>query len=225
MAAQPLRPPSDGRTGIYRCRLTDDSIHPEKVDVADTQRAAASPPVIAGVPSGGVLLRRYDVMRDAPLVPPIMHMLHRAYRKQVDMGLRPLAGRQDADVTLRRCSSGECYLAIDSESTQPIGVIILNEIEPDTGPPWFMRQGVQSFSQLAVDPSVQGRGVGRQLLEVVERRAKERNAEELALSMAEPDDDLRRFYQRHGYRIVGIWKWPYTNYQSLIMSKTVVKPG
>lgn len=155
-------------------------------------------------------------------IPAITALLHRAYAGQVAMGLKPLAARQDDDVTRRRCASGECFVAV--ESTPPagervVGVIILNEQEPDAGPEWFSRPGVISFSQLAVDPDLQGRGIGQMLLAQVERRAADAGHAELALSMAEPDDALRLFYQRRGYRIVATFKWPYTNYTSLIMSK------
>lgn len=139
------------------------------------------------------------------------------------MGLRPLAGRQDDSVTARRVTSGECFVAV-GDGGELAGVIILNEAEPDEGPGWFGRPGVASFSQLAVDPSVQGAGIGRQLLGTVEARARELGNAELALSMAEPDTNLRDFYLRRGYRIIQTWKWPYTNYTSLIMSKGL-QPG
>lgn len=191
----------------------------------------AEPQRSVGAPSGArpaparVLVR---LLKPADSIPAITRLLHRAYAKQVAMGLKPLAGRQDDDVTTRRCASGECYLAVEPADAlatdNPLGVIILNEHEPDEGPPWFVRPGVSSFSQLAVDPGAQGRGIGQALLAAVERRAADLGNAELALSMAEPDDDLRDFYRRRGYRIIATWKWPYTNYTSLIMSKTLPRP-
>jgi GNAT superfamily N-acetyltransferase len=154
-------------------------------------------------------------------VTPITALLHRAYAGQVAMGLRPLAGRQDDTVTLRRLSSGESFVAVQGGAV--VGVIILNEQEPDEGPEWFHRPRVCSFSQFAVDPSLQSRGVGKALLAAVERRAAEQGNEELALSMAEPDHRLRDYYFKRGYRIVGTWQWPYTNYLSLIMSRRLVE--
>jgi len=151
----------------------------------------------------------------------ITALLHRAYAKQVTMGLKPLAGRQDDGVTVRRIASGECFVAAD-EHNNPRGVIILNEQEPDQGPDWFVRPGHASFSQLAVDPDCQGLGIGARLLGKVESRAAELGDVELSLSMAEPDRELRDYYLRRGYRIVTTWKWPYTNYTSLILSKSLV---
>jgi hypothetical protein len=43
--------------------------------------------------------------------------------------------------------------------------------------------------------------------------------------MAEPDHGLRDYYLKRGFRIVGTWQWPYTNYVSLIMSKRLVEPS
>lgn len=150
----------------------------------------------------------------------ITSLLHRAYRGQVEMGLRPLAGRQDAATTAKRCASGECFLAID-RSGAIVGTILFHEVEDAQGPEWFRRGDVDYFSQFAVDPSLHGRGVGLRLLETVERRTVECGSAEIACSMAEPDTRLLAFYQKRGYRTVGHWQWPYTNYRSVVLSKTV----
>jgi GNAT superfamily N-acetyltransferase len=154
-------------------------------------------------------------------VPEITALLHRAYAKQVAMGLRPLAGRQGDDITSQRAANSECYLALMQERGREriVGVILLDEQEQAQFPPFFLKPGVCHFAQFGVDPNVQGRGVGRVLLERVEQRAREKGAHELALSMAEPDRDLYDFYIRRGYRFIEHWQWPYTNYRSCILSK------
>lgn len=169
-------------------------------------------------------------------------LLHRAYRAQVEMGLSPLAGRQDAQTTRRRCSSGECYVAVlhggggssngthrgngagspHPRSARLVGTILFHEVEDAKSPPWFQRPEVNSFSQFAVDPDVQGLGIGRMLLDTAERRALECGARELGLSMAEPDIKLMEFYLRRGYRFIEHWQWPYTNYRSAILSRALV---
>lgn len=161
-------------------------------------------------------------------IPEMTRLLHRAYAKQVAMGLQPLAGRQTAEVTEQRVFSGECYVAVDhaagvqSRTGQKlVGTILFHEVEESQGPPWFEKPEVASFSQLAVDPDYQGCGIGLMLLDLVEQRAKENGAKELALSMADPDRELFDFYARRGYRLIEYWKWPYTNYRSAILSKTL----
>jgi GNAT superfamily N-acetyltransferase len=150
-------------------------------------------------------------------------LLHRAYREQVEMGLRPLAGRQDPETTRKRTSNGECYLAVQTVAGMPkiVGTILFHEVEDAKGPPWFQRKDVDSFSQFGVDPDVQGKGIGQLLLTRVEQRAAECGALELGLSMAEPDTNLMAFYVRRGYRFIEHWQWPYTNYRSAILSKTL----
>jgi GNAT superfamily N-acetyltransferase len=146
-------------------------------------------------------------------------LLHRAYAGQVAMGLRPLAGRQDAATTKKRCSNGECFIALMDGKI--VGSILFHEVEDAKGPPWFQNRNVDSFSQFGVDTTLQGRGIGQLLLDTVERRAAECGATELALSMAEPDVKLMEFYKRRGYRFIEYWQWPYTNYRSAILSKTL----
>ncbi|MFZ2874149.1 MAG: GNAT family N-acetyltransferase [Phycisphaerales bacterium] len=156
-------------------------------------------------------------------IPAITRLLHRAYAKQVAMGLRPLAGRQDDSVTRERAANSECYLAlVPGEGGEVFaGVILFEEQEQATFPPFFLKPHVCHFAQFGVDPDVQGRGIGRALLETVERRAREKGATELALSMAEPDRELYAFYVKRGYRFVEHWQWPYTNYRSCILSKAL----
>jgi GNAT superfamily N-acetyltransferase len=155
-------------------------------------------------------------------IPQITVLLHRAYAGQVAMGLAPLAGRQEDSITKKRCESGECYVAVtDDAEASILGTILFHEIEDAQGPEWFRRKDTDYFSQFAVDPRLQGRGVGQQLLETVERRAVECGAVEIGLSMAEPDRGLMNFYFKRGYRFIAHWQWPYTNYRSAILSKAL----
>lgn len=169
----------------------------------------------------------------------ITSLLHRAYKQQVEMGLKPLAGRQGDDVTADRAAHSECWLAtvpreagvlprkLDGTTLDPkvlgperiVGVILFEEVEKVTFPPFFLRPDVAHFAQFGVDPDCQGIGIGRLLLEKVEVRAREKQASELALSMAEPDQNLFDFYMKRGFRLVEYWQWPYTNYRSCILSK------
>jgi GNAT superfamily N-acetyltransferase len=156
-------------------------------------------------------------------IPEITKLLHRAYAKQVEMGLQPLAGRQDDATTAKRVTSGECYLAVmpDGKGEKIVGTILFHEVEDAKGPPWFANAHVDSFSQFAVDPDIQGQGLGGLMLDKVESRARECGAREMGLSMAEPDTALMNWYIKRGYRFIEHWQWPYTNYRSAILSKTL----
>lgn len=183
-------------------------------------RADDEPPQAPGT---DVLIRR---LLPSDSVPEITRLLHRAYKKQMDLGLRPLAGRQSDDVTRDRLSKGECYVAVIPE-TRPnglahdriVGTILFQEPAWGTGPEWFERRDVANFSQFAVDPDMQGKGIGILLMDICEQRARETGAAELALSAAGPDTDLLRFYEKRGYRFIQPFQWGPTNYVSHILSK------
>ncbi|MBL0928389.1 MAG: GNAT family N-acetyltransferase [Phycisphaerales bacterium] len=194
-----------------------------------------------------VTLRRFQT---GDPVSAITALLHRAYRPQMEMGLRPLAGRQDDSITLDRIMNSEAWLAlIDTAPAEPhspptsphspasstapatarpaeggeriVGVILFAEHEKVDFPDWFLRPDVAHFAMFAVEPDLQGLGVGRALLDKVEQRTREVGKSELALSMAEPDVKLRAYYEKRGFRLVAYWQWPYTNYRSCILSKPV----
>jgi GNAT superfamily N-acetyltransferase len=171
-----------------------------------------------------IIVRR---LRPGDSINELTGLLHRAYAKQVRMGLHALASHQSPEVTRKRVSKGECFVAVqsDGEREQIVGTIMFQEPSwggaPESGPRWFRRPDVANFSQFAVDPALQGRGIGMMLLETVERRARELNMAELALSTAEPDQELVAFYRHRGFREIDRFDWGVTNYTSLIMSKSL----
>lgn len=154
-------------------------------------------------------------------------LLHRAYKQHADRGIQALAAFQPEEVTRKRISVGECYVA--TYLGKVVGTILFKSaaetvssgVGGATRIAWFERPDVASFSQFAVEPEVQGRGIGSVLMETVERRARETGAAEIGLSTPEPAEWLVNMYLRHGYRIVERVHWTETNYVSAIMSKTV----
>lgn len=160
-------------------------------------------------------------LRPSDSMEELTSLLHRAYAEQVAMGLKPLAGRQTVDVTRARSMSGENFVATLGEAGPLVGTILFQEREGVAIPEWFQRPEVAHFSLFGVDPEHQGHGIGGLLLRAVEARAVELGKAEISLSMAEPDTRLSDFYAHRRYRFVQHWQWPYTNYQSAILSKTL----
>jgi GNAT superfamily N-acetyltransferase len=181
-------------------------------------------PADAAVRREDVTVRRYLV--DDP-ISEVTAMLHRAYARQRALGLDPLAGRQDDSVTLDRVLASEAYLAVcPAEGGERIvGIILFNEHEKVTFPDAFLDPSTSHFAMFAVEPELQAIGIGGMLMATCERRALEIGARRLALSMAEPDHALRRYYERRGYRFVQFWQWPYTNYRSVILARPVGEEG
>jgi GNAT superfamily N-acetyltransferase len=158
-------------------------------------------------------------------------LLHRAYKQHADRGIKALAAFQPEEVTRRRITGGECFVATylgkvvgtilfkDARSTAAGGVAGATRVHH------FERGDVATFSQFAVEPELQGRGIGSVLMDAVERRARDTGAYELALSTPEPATWLVQMYERHGYRVVERVQWRETNYMSVIMSKATGTPS
>jgi GNAT superfamily N-acetyltransferase len=146
-------------------------------------------------------------------------LLHRAYAPLAARGLRYVATHQDVETTRKRATGGECWVGDDGGSL----VATVTWYRPFAGSycAWYRRPDVAFFGQFAVDPALQGRGVGGALLALVERRAAEEGYAELACDTASPADDLIAFYRRRGFRQVGTTRWTSVNYESVVLSKTL----
>ncbi|AOB33487.1 acetyltransferase [Bordetella sp. H567] len=146
-------------------------------------------------------------------------LLHRAYARLGNMGLRYMAVDQTDDITRKRMSLGECYVALIGEVI--VGTVLFKPAEQTRGSPWLERADVASLGQLAVEPTLQKSGLGTRLMTLAETRAKQAGAREIALDTAEPATHLQRWYTSLGYRFIEYAQWKHTNYRSVIMSKSL----
>jgi GNAT superfamily N-acetyltransferase len=158
-------------------------------------------------------------------------LLHRAYARLGGMGLNYTAVDQDVDVTRRRVDQGACYVAV-AGTGKICGTIVLHapvggeppastalREEACDGAAWLKQPGIAHFGQFAVDPDLQGQGIGGRLMDTVEAQAKSLHATEIALDTAEPATHLVALYASRGYRFVGYAQWPGKTYRSVILSK------
>jgi GNAT superfamily N-acetyltransferase len=152
----------------------------------------------------------------------LTRLLHRAYASLAEKGFRYTATYQSPEITKNRCESGTCIVAeIDGEI---VGTVTFYNPAQTEHSEWYDRPEVASFGQFAVEPTMQGHGIGRLLLDEVERLAVESGAGELACDTAEGAKHLIALYEKRGYRIVGTVDWGETNYLSVILSKEIT-PG
>ncbi|RYD26682.1 MAG: N-acetyltransferase [Verrucomicrobiaceae bacterium] len=135
------------------------------------------------------------------------------------MGFRYLATHQDDSVTFQRLSAGWSFLAYAAGTV--VGTISLRGPDSANDCAWYRDSQVFSFGQFGVLPERQRCGIGRLLIDFVERRAAAEGALELALDTAEGAVDLIRWYRRLGYRQVDLVSWHDTNYRSVVLSKAL----
>ncbi|MCB8749076.1 GNAT family N-acetyltransferase [Rhodoferax sp. U2-2l] len=146
-------------------------------------------------------------------------LLHRAYARLAQQGLRYMATHQTDEVTRERVEQGECFVAVADEAL--CGTILFKEVGRTGGCHWYDRDDVACFGQFAVEPKLQANGLGRRLIALAEARAAATGAREIALDTAESATHLVSWYMRLGYRFIEHAQWTHTNYRSVIMSKTL----
>lgn len=163
----------------------------------------------------GVVLRR---LRDDDPVPALTDLLHRAYAPLAARGLRYVATHQDDRTTRHRCSQGECWVA-ELGGRVVATVTLVHGRTSECA--YYARPGVARFGQFAVEPSLQGRGVGRALVELCERRAREDGCTEIACDTSEHAAELIAMYERWGYVLAGRTRWKDVNYESVVLAKAL----
>ena len=150
----------------------------------------------------------------------LTELIHGAYKELGDQGWNMTGVDQGVDVTRERIEEAECWVAIDT--TRIVGTILVRPPNGTGNCPEFSKAGVAVINQLAVEPSLQGTGVGQSLIAQAERRAKEMGATEIALDTPEPAEFLVTWYQNQGYKVMGAVQWPGKSYRSAILAKSLL---
>ena len=156
-------------------------------------------------------------------------LLRRAYAPLAAQGMNFTAATQSAEHTRKRAAEGQCFVA---EGGGPGGGVIVGTAtvcgpyEVESAPwtaevPWFRDRDTAHFHQFAVDPKMQGQGVGQRLVAACEDWARKNGYRRMALDTAEPATALRALYRRMGYGDVGQVQWQGKHYRSVIMQKSI----
>ncbi|OJY78599.1 MULTISPECIES: GNAT family N-acetyltransferase [unclassified Rhizobium] len=147
-------------------------------------------------------------------------LLHRAYGGLARMGLRFMATHQKDEITAKRIAEGQCFVGIIDGRI--CGTILFKNASQTRGCAWYDKPEVSSIAQFGVEPDLQAKGLGRQLIAFAEKQAIASGARELSLDTAEPATHLVDWYTRLGYRFIGHEQWSHTNYRSIMLSKTLL---
>ncbi|MGW6388941.1 GNAT family N-acetyltransferase [Streptomyces sp. NPDC055103] len=151
-------------------------------------------------------------------VEELTHLLHRAYADHAAAGRVFFASYQSPQDTTNRLSRGECWVALDGAAL--VGTVTVSA--PHTTPAGYPAlAGGGSFWQLAVDPSQRGTGLGNRLLALAESRIAALGSTEVVIDTSLQAADLVGWYRRRGYAPVGTWRWDVTNYDSVVLAKTL----
>jgi GNAT superfamily N-acetyltransferase len=150
-------------------------------------------------------------------VAEITTLLHAAYAPLAAEGMLYLASHQDEAMTLRRLAGAASFVA--ERASVIVGTVTLYGPAAESPCAWYRREGIFKFGQFAVQPGLQGQGIGLALMGALEGAARECRAAELALDTSEKAERLIRWYERLGFRFVQHVSWDDTNYRSVVLSK------
>ena len=165
-----------------------------------------------------ITIRQFN---SSDLISELTGLLHRAHNKHLTDGLEYVAAMQTDETTIHRINKGECWVA--ELDAQIIGVITISPPNPkNKNKQWYRRERVFKFYQFAVEPDLQGLGIGSMMLTAMEKRALELDAVELAGHTAIQAKNLIEMYISKGYRIVEYVFSKKTNYDAVIFSKNLI---
>jgi GNAT superfamily N-acetyltransferase len=153
----------------------------------------------------------------ADSVEELTALLHRAYAALGAMGLNYTAVDQTVAKTRKRASDGECHVAVEDGRVVVTFTVGLADRMRD--PPEYARPGMALFQQFAVEPALQGSGLGSRLLRHAEERARALGAKEIALDTAEGATHLVRYYEARGYALAGHVRFAGKTYRSVVLTK------
>ncbi len=152
-------------------------------------------------------------------------LLHRAYAPLAAQGMNFTAATQTSDVTQKRAAEGQCWVA--EQGGELVGTVtVCGPYDVASAPwaadvPWFRERDTAHFHQFAVDPALQGQGLGRRLVQACEDWARQGGYQRMVLDTAMPATALRALYRRLGYNEVGDVQWSGKHYRSVIMLKAL----
>lgn len=153
----------------------------------------------------------------------ITALLHRAYAPLAEKGWNYSAATQHDNITLERLQRGDTVIALIDGIIVATGTVYLTPLRKSRTAV-YCQNGGSHFSQFAVEPRLQGKGVGFELLSRLEELAARAGCNFIACDTAEHADDLRAYYSRCGYEFIDRVHWEGKTYGSVILVKSLTRP-
>jgi GNAT superfamily N-acetyltransferase len=123
-------------------------------------------------------------------VAEIVRVINAAYRVE-DFFVN--GNRTSEEDVRRRMSSGVFFLVIDSEEAGRLKAAVAVDVHDGRG----------HFAMLSVDPALQGSGLGRVLIDEIERFCRDRGCTDLDIEVVNLREELPPFYRRFGFSDAG----------------------
>ncbi len=146
-------------------------------------------------------------------IPALRKLLNSAYKKLADMGLNFNASFQDEELTANGILDGRTFIL--EIKGKLIGTMKLrNRNVLDDRPCLYL-------GCFAVDPEMQGQGLGLYLLKLAEKLAEREGCRSIQLDTAQSAYHLVKFYQDYGFKIMKPTYYEGKTYCSWILEKSL----
>lgn len=116
-------------------------------------------------------------------------LVNRAYEIECDFVAGP---RTTPDEIARLCATGT-FVVLEREGTGGLAAAVYVDARQDAG----------TFGMLAVDPTLQGMGLGTRLVRIAEAMCEAMGASRMRIEIVNLREELARWYGSLGYRPVG----------------------
>jgi GNAT superfamily N-acetyltransferase len=146
-------------------------------------------------------------------------LIHRAYARLAGMGFNYTAVDQDEATTRRRATRGACLVA--ERGGRVVGTLSMHRGAEDEETDAYRDPRVAILEQLAVEPDLQSAGIGAALMAEALRRARAEGAARALGDTSEGATHLVAWYERMGFRVVGLVRWPGKTYRSVLLEKAL----
>lgn len=164
---------------------------------------------------GRLVLRRFDPQRDS--WERLTQLLHRAFTRLASLGLHCASADQAASATRARALAGDCFVAVCNGRI--VGTMTIEGRDGASPCEHYRQHGVATLHQFGIEPTWQGRGIGRALLAFALRWAAARGFTRLALDTPFPAAHLLAFYRAEGFSLVDVVRFAGRGYDSAVFSK------
>ena len=100
-----------------------------------------------------------------------------------------------------------------------IGQVFLTRKDPN--PSYSPRSRYFFLSSFRIKPEFRDRGLGDRMIQICFQEVRNHRLRDIFLNCSSDNDRARRFYEKHGFRIVRLdeGKWSYVNHEGLVVSE------
>lgn len=161
------------------------------------------------------IIYRYFTSSDS--LEELTALVNEAFAVHKEKGLNYVGATQDTGTTMKRIRKSYCIIGLLDGKI--VGTLTIKPPWRTKGSPWFNRRDVGKTNQFAVDPNLQAKGIGSQLMKTGEYLAVVTGAKELACDTSEHAKEVIDYHLKRGFRFIEYVSWKTTNYRSVVMSK------